>query len=754
MQPRRARRQPGSEPSAPPGGDGRRPWVVAVGWGIVGVTACVAAAVAALAVPAPHVPPPTVIYDRYDRPVARLTPRNRIPVPLSEIPLDLQHAVLAAEDARFYDHHGINPAAILRAAWVDLRAGRVVEGGSTITQQLAKNLFLSPSRTLARKVLELLYTLKLEAVYSKRQILQMYLNSIYLGEGTYGVEAAAETYFGKHVADLDLDQAALLAGLPRGPSIYDPFTHPKAALARRNEVLRRMAADGFVPAAAARAAAARPLALARAADRPARAGYFVEYVQALLADRFPDLAKGGYRVYTTLDTRLQDDADWAFRRYMPPGRPDAGGVTQPEGAMVVLDPRNGAVRAMIGGRDYPRDPWNRAVDARRQPGSTFKPFLYAVVFDEGYSTVDRQFDGPVEYPGVNGGVYRPTDYGEKPYLMRDVSVRQAMAISDNVVAVKWAAQVGPERVIQMARRCGVTSPLAPTLPLVLGSYEVTPLELTDAYIPFDNGGLAIPAWAVRRVEDAAGHVLYQPSPPRPRRAMDPGVAYLVTSVLQSVMAEGTGRNLAPIVGDRPLAGKTGTTNDLKDAWFVGYTPDLVAGVWVGDDTPADLHGYGDSLAGPVWAHFMARALAGTPPHDWRQPDDVVAMPVSAVDGLLPNPTSPIVDEVFLRGTEPREVSPVYAGGSGGAIVPGPAGAGGSAAPPDSGAGPAPAGPGAAQGAPRAPAPGPGAHGPAGGAGSEAGAGPAAPAAPAAGATPEAASPSPPPAAPRPASPAP
>lgn len=636
-----------------------RRWAIILGWSVAALALVLGTAVALLPVPAPRPTDPTIVYDALDHPIARLSPLDRRPVALADIPPALQDGVIAAEDDRFYDHHGIDPASLLRAAWIDLRAARVVQGGSTLTQQLAKLLFLSPSRTLGRKLLELVYTLKLEAVYSKPQILDMYLNSVYLGNGAFGVEAAARTYFDRDVRQLDLAQAALIAGLPRGPSIYDPIAHPRAALARRNQVLQRMVTAGFLPAASARAAAAQPLGLAAGANRARPAGYFVAWVQQLLAARFPNLAQGGYRVYTTLDERLQADADRAFQRYMPRGRPDAGGIVQPEGALVAIDPHNGAVLAMIGGRDFPRDPWNRAVLARRQPGSAFKPFLYATVFADGYTTVDRQFDGPVAYPGADGQVYRPTDDGSRPYLLRELTVRQAVALSDNVVAVKWAALVGPRQVIDTARACGIVSPMAATLPLVLGSYEVTPLELVDAYVPFANGGLAIPPWAIRAVTDAAGHVLYRATPPRPRRALSPGVAYLVTSVLQGVLTTGTGRDLAPILGNRPAAGKTGTTSDQKDAWFVGYTPDLVAGVWVGDDRPADLHGYGDTLAGPVWAHFMALASAGTAPLDWPQPDDVLALPVSAVDGLLPNPTSPIVDEVFLRGTEPHAVSPVY-----------------------------------------------------------------------------------------------
>jgi 1A family penicillin-binding protein len=648
--------RPGRAPRPP-----ARAWVRAAGWGLVALFAAIALAVALLPVPAGGSAAPTLVYDEAGQPFATLPPGNRRSVPLEAVPLALQEATVATEDAEFYVHHGLNPAAVLRALWVDVRAGAPVQGGSTITQQLAKTLFLTPSRTVGRKLLELLYTLRLEATYSKAQILEMYLNSIYYGEGAYGVAAAAETYFGQDVSTLDLAQSALLAGLPNAPTAYDPYTHPDAARQRQLWVLHRMVVTGYITEAQAAAAAAETLHFTRgaAAVAPA-AGYFLGYVLDEIGRHDPRLEsavrKGGYRIYTTLDPTLQAAADRAIQRGLPPGRPDRSGVLQPEGALVAIDPGTGAVRALVGGRSDVLDPFNRALYAKRQPGSTFKPFLYAAALEAGHTVVERKYDGPVSYPGAGGRPYVVKDFGD--YTFRWLTMREALAISDNVVAVKWAADIGPARVIRTARRMGITSPLQPTLPLVLGAYDVTPLELTSAYVPLANLGTAYPPWCVVRVEDAAGRTVWAPSPPRGRAALDPGVAYIVTSMLESVMTDGTGRSLLPGI-DRPVAGKTGSTNDQRDAWFVGYTPDLVVGVWVGDDQPAPLGGYGADLAGPVWRSLMLQVLPALPARDWAMPADVVPVQVSAVDGLLPNPTSPVVTELFLRGTEPTEVSPVY-----------------------------------------------------------------------------------------------
>lgn len=641
-----------------------RLWVRRLGWVGVSLVAAVVALIAVLPIRVPAMSNPTVIYDDRGRVLATLYRQNRVPVTLAEVPAVMQRAVIDAEDRDFYGDFGINPRSILRAAIVDLRERRIVQGGSTIAQQLAKTLFLTPARTFTRKIEEVAYTLKLEATYTKPEILQMYLNDVYFGDGAYGVGAAARTYFDKPVQALTLPEAALLAGLIRAPGAYNPYVHPKLAQQVRLNVLDSMVAAGTIDRAQAAAAAAQPLGVVARRPQPgSERSYLIHYILGQVTAAHPNLAdslrRGGYRIFTTIDLTMQEAAEKDFARYMPPGKPDSQGIVQPEGALVAIDPQTGGIRAMVGGRGNPGDTFNRAVDAQRQPGSTFKAFLYSAVLSAGYTVADRQMDAAVSYPGADGGVYRPTDYGSTPYLNKEVTVREALAISDNVAAVKWANLIGPERVIAVARRMGITSPMQPTLPLVLGAYTVTPLELADAYVPLANLGKAIAPWSIRAVIAPDGRPVAMPAPPKARQALSPGVAYIVTSLLESVLTQGTGKGLLPILQGRPAAGKTGTTNDQKDAWFVGYTPSLVAAVWVGDDIPRPMaNGYGSQLAGPIWAHFMADAERGTEISDWAQPGDVVTVKVSADDGLLPNPSSPTVPEVFLRGTVPTAVSPI------------------------------------------------------------------------------------------------
>lgn len=660
-----ARRQEegfGAPPDPRSGGErGHRRWVRALGWVFVGMVGAFAATVALLPVPPAPGGPPTVIYDSRGVEAGTLAaPGSRVPVPLSEVPQDLQTATISTEDASFYRNFGVNPVAIVRAALVDLRARAIIEGGSTITQQLAKNLYLTDRRTLGRKLLELLYTFRLDATHTKPQILDMYFNNIYYGQGAWGVGAAAQAYFGENVSSLDLAQSALLAGLPAAPTLYDPYQHPRAAQSRQHWVLGRMVDTGAITEQQARSAMAEPLHFTHGTvSTTPPPGYFFQYVLAQVGLHSPaleaDIRRGGYQVYTTLNTRVQAAADAAFQKYMPAGRPVSGAL-EPQGALVAINPVSGAVEALVGGRSAQTAPFNRALYALRQPGSTFKPFLYATVIAAGYPPTAQQFDGPVTYTGYDGQPYTVRDEG--PYPQRSLTMREALAVSSNVVAVKWAQIVGLPQVIATARRMGITSPLQPTLPLVLGADDVTPLELADAYVPLANLGTAYPAWCIERVVGPGGRVVWAPHAPSGRRALTPGVAYIVTNMLQSVLQNGTGRALAPIMG-RPGAAKTGTSTDNNDAWFVGYTPDLVTAVWVGNDTPSPLAGGGAALAGPIWAHFMAQALQGTPSAIWVRPADVAEVRVSALDGLLPNASSPTVPELFLRNHEPGTVSPIW-----------------------------------------------------------------------------------------------
>ena len=622
------------------------------------------AAVALTPLPPIDVPAATRVYDAHDRLITLLhSGENRTPVPLDLIPRSLREAIVATEDTRFYKHFGIDPISVARASWTNLKAGRIVEGASTLTQQLAKNRYLTHDRTWSRKIREVILTLRLETQYSKEKILEMYLNEIYFGQGAYGVEAAAQTYFGKSVKDLNLSESAMLAGLPLAPSYYDPRRDLATAQARRNTVLDLMARQGYISWELAEATKKTPLELAPPDRNQRQTAYFVDYILELIEDEQPqladDLLQGGYRIYTTLDLEMQAAAEQSVRQHLIPGHPDEQNITQPQVALVAVDPINGAIRAMVGGRDYGESSLNRAVGGPerrgRQPGSAFKPFLYTALLARGYTTVDRLICEPEEYPGVNKDPW-PVDYGDDPYHWRPVTLREAVEISDNVVSVKWANIIKPQTVIQTAKAMGIDAQLGSDLSLVLGSYEVTPLDLTAAYAPLANMGWYVKPMAIRRVEDRNGRTVWKHEP-ETHKVLDERVAYLMTDILKGVLTRGTGRHLHSIF-DRPAAGKTGTTEDNRDAWFVGYTPELVTGVWVGYDTPRTLPGVGSTLAGPIWAHFMQSALLDVPVTDFPRPEGIISLQVSSLDGLLPNLFSPRETEIFIAGTEPQEVSPL------------------------------------------------------------------------------------------------
>lgn len=617
--------------------------------------------------PPPRLPEATSFYDVHGRLISRRFHENRVKVSLKELPPDLIRAVLAAEDARFYQHRGIDFRGLLRAAWRNLLERRVVEGGSTITQQLARNLYLGQERTVTRKIQEAVYAIRLERTYSKDEILELYLNTIYLGQGAYGVEAAAMTYFSRHARDLTLAQAALIAGLPRGPELYNPVTHPEAALARRSEVLDRMVAVGFLTRAEAEAARRAPLGLDPPPPPPAGVGYFLDYVTEEIRRLFPAVAArlpaGGYRIDTTLDLDVQAAAAGALADGLPGPRPDERGVPQPQGAVVVLDPQDGAIRAMVGGRDYRASAFNRAVHAPRQPGSAFKPFIYAALLSTRYFTAaSTQVCEPVRFPGGAGEPpWEPRDWTPgQPYHNRPLAVREAIRVSDNVVAARWLAALGPERVIEMARRLGITSPLRRDLTLALGTSEVTVLEMARAFATLASGGLRAEPYSVVRITDPDGRVLY---PPRrlPVRVLDERVAYILTDLLGEVLRPGgTAGAVGHLLDGRPAAAKTGTTESAHDAWMVGYTPELVAAVWLGnDDSRRPLPGglTGPTGAAPIWARLMRRALAGVPYRPFPEPGGIVRARICTDSGLLAVPGCPSAEELFLAGTEPAEYDP-------------------------------------------------------------------------------------------------
>ena len=520
------------------------------------------------------------------------------PVRLRDLPKSLAAAVIATEDRRFHSHFGIDPIGLLRATYVNLRTGRLIQGGSTITQQLAKNVFLTPERTFRRKIQEVLLAFWLEARFSKNEILELYLNRVYFGAGAYGVESAAQRYFAKSARDLDLGESAMLIGLLKAPSRYAPTADLKTAQARASQVLANMAEAGFLTAAEARAAQMRPVQLARSRQPVRGARYFADWV-------FDDVSEYAGRpvddlvVVTTLDMRLQQAAERAVEN--PLAR--RGDHLQVEQAALVAVDLNGAVRAMVGGRDYRESPYNRATQARRQPGSAFKLFVYLAALESGVRPDDTFVDGPIAV-----GNWRPRNFDNA--FAGSVSVREAVARSINTVAVQVMERIGRRRVIDAAHRLGITGDLPPHPSLALGTAEVSLLELAGAYATLASGGQGVLPHGIVEVRTRGGKVLYRRAGSGGGNVIDTRVAAGMHDLLTGVIDHGTGRAARL---DRPAAGKTGTSQDFRDAWFIGYTGSLAAGVWVGNDDGQPMKRVtGGGLPAEIWRDFMLDALKGEP----------------------------------------------------------------------------------------------------------------------------------------------
>jgi len=591
------------------------------------------------------------IYDDNDELITEFHVERRIFVPLAQIPRALRDAVLATEDRRFYQHWGLDPIGIARAVYQNYRRGRVVEGGSTITQQLTKVLFLTPDKSLERKFKEAILALELERRYSKDRILEMYLNQIYFGHGAYGVEAAARTYFGKSVSELTVREAALIAGLPRAPSAYSPFEHGDAAKRRREVVLRRMVEYGALKEPDAKRLARSDLGLIPPERRRTTGQYFLEYVQQTLEAKYgADMVfKGGLNVYTTLSPPMQLAAEQALRdglRALEGRSKTSRPAEHPEGAVVTIEPQTGYVRALVGGYDFFRSEFNRAVQAKRQPGSAFKPFVYIAALESGFTAASRVVDEPVSYAVGGGNVWKPENYDRK--YRGPTTLQQAIEESVNVVTVKLQERIGVNRTVQVARRLGVTSPIDVNLSMALGTSDLTLLEMTSAYGVLANQGVWMPPTTIRYVTNAQGQLLEE-HVPTGREALSPEMAYIATHMLRGVVERGTGQ-AAKALG-RPVAAKTGTTNDYSNAWFIGFTPKLSTGVWVGYDRPRSLgkDETGSRVAIPIWLTYMTRVLGESPKEDFPVPERVVLLPIDLDPS---NECVRVVTMAFIRGTEP------------------------------------------------------------------------------------------------------
>lgn len=597
------------------------------------------------------------VFDVNGKLIDKLYIENRIKVSIAKIPEDLQNAIIAIEDNRFYKHFGIDPIGILRALYINIKEGKIVEGGSSMTQQLAKNLYLSHERTLSRKIKEVFLTLKLELLYTKKEILEMYLNQIYFGHGTYGVQSASQLYFGKNVSELNLAECTLLAGIPRRPEYYSPIKNFKAARERQLLILNKMVEYGYISREEAQKAKQTKIVLKKNITQT-KAPYFVQYVLNTISRYDEELVKkiytGGYKIYTTLDSFLQKAAEEAFKKNLTRGVTDSAGVVQPQGAIVAVDPSNGYIKAMIGGRDYSKSQFNRAT-ARRQPGSAFKPFIYAVALDKGFTTIHQLMCEPIKYPKGDGTYWIPRDYNND-YHYRPISLREALVISDNVVSVQWLKKLGIKTVINFAKMTGIKSALNSDLTLALGSSEVTPLEMAAAYCVFANGGYRIEPIAVLKVVDPQGRIVISNTPTR-KKVLDEKVAYILTDILKGVLRSGGTGAYLKVYG--PAAGKTGTTQHNRDAWFVGYTPFISAAVYVGYDNPKQsLWSVGGVIAGPIWRDFINKTFEIYPQKDFEQPDGIITREICLETKKIANPTCPRTKEIFIPATEPKQKCPL------------------------------------------------------------------------------------------------
>ena len=721
----------------------------------------------------------TRIYSDDNNLIGEFYIEKRVYVPISQMPKHLVQAILAVEDSRFYEHQGFDAIRIVRAAMANLESGRIRQGASTITQQLTRSLFLTPERTMQRKIKELLLSWKVEKVLSKDEILEIYLNHIYFGHGAYGVQVASLTYFDKNVAEITLEEAAFLAGLPKAPNDYSPYRHPEKAKYRQRIVLKRMVDEGFISQGQYRSAYERDMVFKKLRRGNEFALYFKEYVRQYLISRYGDdvVYKGGLKVYTSLNEKMQAMAEKALTKGLrqldkrqgyrgPIGRYEAASVEEPkgrlevaanlqvgdlltarvlslssesalveagettgkilledmiwaarrltgpdvrkdrtlfdhpipadllapddliqvrvkaidaldqslestegvlfaleqeptvQGAFVSLDPADGTVKALVGGYDFGKSEYNRAVMARRQPGSVFKPIIYGAAIDRGYTAASLLLDNPVIFKDAETQKGRKPENYEKKFYGR-TTMRDALTHSRNLATVKLLKEIGIRPVVNFAKQIGIKSPLTRDLSLALGSSGVSLLELTSALGVYANEGLRIKPALILSVTDSEGHVL-ETRDRSTEQVISKETAYVITNILEDVVQRGTAKRARKI--GRPVAGKTGTTNEFTDAWFVGYTPNLASGVWVGFDDNHSL-GYKESggrAALPIWVSYMDDALALLPVIPFNIPDNIVYAKIDRASGMLAGEGESGEYEIFIKGTEPTEVKQEFA----------------------------------------------------------------------------------------------
>lgn len=655
----------------------------------------------------------TRIYDYKGNLVSEFFTERRVWMPLHQIPVDLQNAFIAIEDDRFFKHWGISPRGMLRAAVKNFIAGRVVQGGSTITQQLSKLIFLTQEKTFGRKVKELLLALQIERRFSKEEILQMYLNQVYFGQGAYGVSAAAKVFFGKTVQELNLAECALMAGLPRLPNYYSPFNAPQRALNRRSTVLSRMRELKFISEGEEKIAQKLALNTQKFLAPASSAPYFVETLRQNLESKYgsDSLYRGGLSIYTTLDIQMQKSAEKILTAALEGFDKEYGKqaeairakqktealrksgtvpknfvvkpsttVTQVQGSLIALDPKTGAIRAMVGGRNFLQSQFNRAIQAKRQPGSAFKTFVWLAALESGLTASSIVDDLPIAFYNdghdwrlIEGAtdaysiqratadltedkVWVPKNYDGKYF--GPVTMRRGIAFSRNLVSIRLIDRLNPRKVVEWAQKLGIKSALDPVLSLSLGTSVVNLLELVSAYGAIAAEGIRTEPYSIVKIVDFEGKVLEE-NFPQETEVIPPQLNYLITNLLRSAVTEGTGHEAKNL--QRPVAGKTGTSQDQRDLWFVGFTPDLVCGAWMGYDDFASL---GKKLAAggvlvPWWTDFMKEAQNDLPVKDFTVPSGITFAKIDRLTGLLANASCPkVILESFVAGTEPKEYCPV------------------------------------------------------------------------------------------------
>ncbi|GHT05578.1 penicillin-binding protein [Endomicrobiia bacterium] len=635
----------------------------------------------------------TKIYDKDNNLIAELFTERRIFIPINKIPVNLQNAFIAIEDKDFFKHWGISIKGIMRAFSRILLKMKIAEGGSTITQQLAKTIFLTRDKTLIRKIKEAILTIQLEKNYSKDEILQLYINQIYFGCGAYGVQTAARIYFNKNAQDLNLAECATLAAIPKSPNYYNPFNNAKASLARRNLVLLRLRELGYITKEKEEEALAVALPTKETALKENMGHYLLEFLRIMLEPKYGTnvLFKGGLSIYTTIDMKAQVGAEKAIEEALANFDKNKLKVFEKsrqkpvkvQGALIAIDPKNGAIRAMVGGRNFRESQFNRAIQAKRQPGSAFKPFIYLAAIEKGLTPATLLNDEPMVFVYKGKGnswdlvsrdittletiaetvsekdlintnkIWTPTNYDKK--YRGPVILKTALASSINICAIETIMQITPLKVIQSAKNLGITTPLANSFSLALGSSDTTLQEMVSAFAVFASGGIKTTPYIITKITDRDGKILEQ-NIPQQKEVLSSQDCFIITNMLKAVVEKGSGWNAKNL--GRPCAGKTGTTNDSSDAWFIGYTPQLAAGVWVGYDDHSISLGEkvtGGIIACPIWTQFMKEALDGELVLDFMQPENIEWALIDPLTGLLAlSKTSGASLEAFVKGTVPTK----------------------------------------------------------------------------------------------------